>query len=75
MPTAVKSSFTEACAKFCSFDLHPFETVNSHGFQILCQSLLDLAHHNPHRIEAADIIPNPTTISRRVNKLAEGMLN
>jgi len=72
---AEKSSFTEACAKYCSFDLRPFETMNGDGFQILCQSLLDLARNNPHRIEAADIIPDPTTVSRRVKNLAEGMLN
>ena len=72
---AEKSSFIEACAKYCSFDLRPFETVNGHGFEILCQSLLDLAHKNPHRIEAANIIPDPTTVSRRVKNLAERMLN
>ncbi|CAF1031432.1 unnamed protein product [Rotaria sordida] len=67
----LKSVFTETCAKFCAYDLHPYESVRGHGFQILCQSLLDLARQNFHSIEAADIIPDPTTISRRVQKLAE----
>ncbi len=28
LPATVKCAFTEACAKYCSYDLHPFETVN-----------------------------------------------
>jgi hypothetical protein len=75
VPAATKRSFTEACAAFCSYDLRPFETVNGHGFEILCQTLLDIAYNNPCRIEAANIIPDPTTISRRVKSLAEGMRN
>jgi hypothetical protein len=72
---SVKSAFTEASAKFCAFDLRPYESVRGHGFEILCQTLLSLAHQNPHAIEAAAIIPDPTTISRRVQKLAEGISN
>jgi hypothetical protein len=71
----LKSTFTEACAKFCAYDLRSYEAVRGHGFQILCQTLLDLAYKNSHRIEAATIIPDPTTISRRVHKLAEGIPN
>ncbi|CAF1039365.1 unnamed protein product [Rotaria sordida] len=62
----LKSVFTETCAKFCAYDLHPYESVRGHGFQILCQSLLDLARQNFHPIEAADIIPDPMTISHRL---------
>ena len=71
----VKHVFTEACAEFCVYDLRPYESVHGHGFQILCQSLLDLTRRNSHSIEAAAIIPNPTTILRRVQKLAEGISN
>ncbi|CAF4299270.1 unnamed protein product [Rotaria magnacalcarata] len=48
----LKRVFTEACAKFCAYDLH-------------------LAPQISHLIEAAAIIPDPTTISRQVQKLAE----
>lgn len=67
-----KSSFVDALAKFCSFDLRPFEVVTGTGFEIMCQSLLDIAHQNPHLINATDIIPDSTTVSRRVKNLAEG---
>ncbi|CAF3138896.1 unnamed protein product, partial [Rotaria sp. Silwood2] len=66
-----KSAFSEACAKYCAYDLHPFESINGRGFEILCQSLLDLERQNPHPIEATDIIPDPTTVLRRVKRLAQ----
>lgn len=68
-----KRSFIEACAKFCSFDLRPFEIIHGNGFTVLCQSLLDIAYENSCRINASDLIPDPTTISRRVRGLAEGI--
>ncbi|CAF1181524.1 unnamed protein product [Rotaria sordida] len=70
----LKSVFTEACAKFCAYDLRPYESVRGHGFQILCQSLLDLARQNFHPIEAADIIPDPMTISQDRVKLIESLI-
>ncbi|CAF4238185.1 unnamed protein product [Rotaria magnacalcarata] len=69
--TSSKAAFAEACAKFCAYDLRSFETVNGQGFELLCQSLLDIAHKHPHRIQAKSIISDPTTISRKVQKLAE----
>ncbi|CAF3864395.1 unnamed protein product, partial [Rotaria sp. Silwood1] len=71
MFAGAKSAFTEACAKFCAYDLRPFEIVNGYGFEVLCQSILDLAHQHPHLTEARSIISDPTTISRRVKNLAE----
>ncbi|CAF3834344.1 unnamed protein product [Rotaria sordida] len=71
MFAGAKSTFTEACAKFCAYDLRPFEIVNGYGFEVLCQSILDLAHQHPHLTEARSIISDPTTISRRVKNLAE----
>ncbi|CAF4260554.1 unnamed protein product, partial [Rotaria magnacalcarata] len=71
----LKRIFTVACAKCCAYDLRPYESVHGHGFQILCQSLLDVAPQISHLIEAAAIIPDPTTISRQVQKLAESMPN
>ena len=75
VPADVKRLFTEACATFCSYDLRPFEIVNGSGFEVLCQSLLDVAYNASCRIKASNIIPDPTTISRRVKSLAEGMRN
>ena len=71
----VKRAFTEACAAFCSYDLRPFEIVNGNGFGVLCQCLLDIAYNSSCRIKAVDVIPDPTTISRRARSLAEGMGN
>ena len=68
-----KSSFVDALAKFCAFDLRPFEIATGTGFGMMCQTLLDIAHSSTHRINATDIIPDPTTVSRRVKNLAEGM--
>ena len=40
-----------------------FEIVNGNGFDVLCQSLLDIAYDSCCRIKAGDIIPDPTTVS------------
>ncbi|CAF1230277.1 unnamed protein product [Rotaria magnacalcarata] len=69
--TVAKTAFAEACAKFCAYDLRSFETVNGRGFEVLCQSLLDVAHKHSHPIDAKSIISDPTTISRRVHKLVD----
>ena len=41
----------------------PFEIVNGNGFDVLCQSLLDIAYDSSCRIKAGDIILDSTTIS------------
>ena len=72
--SGAKSVFAEACAKFCAYDLRPFEIVNGRGFALLCQTLLNLAHKYPNLVEATCLISEPTTISRKVKCLAEGMV-
>ena len=41
----------------------PVEIVNGNGFDVLCQSLLDIAYDSSCRIKAGDIILDSTTIS------------
>ncbi|CAF1525812.1 unnamed protein product [Didymodactylos carnosus] len=67
----LRRSATEACVKFCSYDMRPFDIMNGHGFQTLCQALLDAGHSQSHRIIALDILPDCTTIARSVNSLAD----
>ncbi|CAF0936785.1 unnamed protein product [Didymodactylos carnosus] len=46
--------------------------ISSTVTETLCQALLDAGHSQSHRIIASDILPDHTTIARRVNSLADG---
>ena len=67
-----KRIFTDACIKFCSTDMRPFEIVNGEGFRNLCQTLLDIGSKSNVPIESRDMIPDSTPISRRTLILADG---
>ncbi|CAF1238449.1 unnamed protein product [Adineta ricciae] len=68
VPFETKRLFADACATFCSYDLRPYEIVNGNGFELLCQSLLDIAYKSSSQIKAKDLICDSTTVSRHVKK-------
>ena len=67
-----KRLVADACARFCAYDMRAFEIVNGRGFQHLCQTLLSVGHEAKERMDASLLLPNPTTVSRRVQSLADG---
>jgi len=54
-----KRSFLDACVKFCSQDMRPFEIVKGEGFKNLCQTLLDLGRRSNINIQCDELIPDP----------------
>ena len=73
IPSDMKRLITDACAKLCCYNLRLYETVLGREFELLCQILLDIRKKITRLIEALEIIPDTTAISRRVHTLAEGM--
>lgn len=68
--TDMKTTFRDACVQMCTGDIRPFNIVQGNHFQSLIQTAIDLgAQHG--RIEAKNLIPDPTTISRNVEKTAK----
>lgn len=67
-----KKRVLNAYVKFCAYDMRSFTFVNGHGFQALGQALLDIGQSSGRQIKISDILPDSTTISRRVQSLAIG---
>uniref|UniRef100_A0A1A8LDQ2 BED-type domain-containing protein n=1 Tax=Nothobranchius pienaari TaxID=704102 RepID=A0A1A8LDQ2_9TELE len=71
-PERMKSEVANKCVNFCCMDIRPFETVAGVGFRELAQELINVgATHG--RISANEVLPNPTTISRRCKIMASEM--
>uniref|UniRef100_A0A1A8EL94 BED-type domain-containing protein n=2 Tax=Nothobranchius korthausae TaxID=1143690 RepID=A0A1A8EL94_9TELE len=71
-PERVKSEVASKCVNFCCMDIRPFETVAGVGFRELAQELINVgATHGC--ISANEVLPNPTTISRRCKMMASEM--
>ena len=64
--TEQKRKVLDACVKFCAYDMRSFNIINGRGFEAIGQALLDMGHSSNHQIKISDILPDPTTISRRV---------
>jgi hypothetical protein len=62
IPLDVKRLVTDACAKMCSYDLRPYEMVSGRGFELLCQTLVDVGRKTTTPIDASAIIPDPIII-------------
>jgi Hermes transposase DNA-binding domain len=69
-----KRVVTEALAQMCAKDIRPFEIVKGAGFESFCQTLLDIGRKTKERIDARFLLPDPTTISRRIHSLADGKI-
>ena len=65
VPLAVKQEITVKCADFACRDLRPFETVAGDGFVALAQAFTSVGVKYG-KVSAKDVIPHPTTVSRRV---------
>lgn len=68
-PERVKSEVTRKCVNFCCMDIRPFETVTGVGFRELAQEFINVGA-TYGRISASDVLPDPTTISRRCKIMA-----
>ena len=65
-----KSSIVEKSVLFCTRDIRPFEAIAGPGFIELAQSLINIgATHGS--VSAAEVLPHPTTVSRRLFSVAE----
>jgi len=72
VPPAVKQEIEEItvkCADFACRDLRPFETVAGDGFVALAQAFISVGVKYC-QVSAKDVIPHPTTVSRRVTDVA-----
>jgi hypothetical protein len=69
-----KRIVTIACAKFCAWDMRPFNCVNGIGFQQLCQALIDTVYtmgmNRSGKPTAESLMPDRTTVSRTIKQLA-----
>lgn len=73
VPLNLKRLIVDACAKMCCYDLRPYEMVTGKGFELLCETLIDVGRLLTSPLDISSLIPDPTTVSRRVQALAEGM--
>ena len=62
----MKDSVVAKCVRFCSIDIRPFYAVQGMGFQELAQEFIRIGHGYGY-VNAGDLIPHPTTISRNVD--------
>jgi hypothetical protein len=70
-----KRSITIACAKFCAFDMRPFNIVKGVGFTSLCEKLIEVGYRfGVGKLgipPAKSLLPDPTNVSRTVSQVAE----
>ena len=69
IPLTVKSHITDKCVEFVCKDIRPFETVSGGGFIALAQSLINVGVKYG-QVSATEVLPHPTTVSRRVSEVA-----
>lgn len=67
-----KRLVSEALAQMCAEDMRPFEIVAGSGFEHFCQILLDIGRKSKDYISISCLLPDPTTVSRRLQVLADG---
>jgi len=72
IPSSVTIEAVNCCIKLCSLDIRPFEAVDGEGFRQLCQFLINTGARYG-KIDAADLMPHPTTVSRNCLKMAESL--
>ncbi len=61
-----KKIFTRKCTLYCAEDLRPMKSLKHNGLLNLLQAAIDLQSSRTTRINARDLVPDPTTISRHL---------
>ena len=69
VPISVKHGITEKCVEFVCKDIRPFEVVAGDGFKSLAQALIAVGVKYG-QVALKDILPHPSTVSRRVDAVA-----
>lgn len=69
VPMQTKEKVTEKCVEFCCKDIRPFRCIEGRGFVELAQQLINVGA-TYGSVAAQDVLPDPTTISRRCHSLA-----
>jgi hypothetical protein len=72
VPLSVKQYVTERCAEFVCTDIRPFETISGDGFIALAQALIGIGVQHG-QVSARDVIPHPTTVSRKIADIATNL--
>ncbi len=57
---------THSFVQFCAIDLRPYHSAKGEGLSNLLQTALDIQHSRGERLNAKDLTPDPSTISRHV---------
>ena len=70
VPKAAKDRVTDKCVEFVCKDIRPFTTVAGDGFVELAQTLINMGVKYG-QLNARDILPHPTTVSRHVSNKAD----
>lgn len=65
-----KDTITRLSVNFVCNDIRPFDAVHGEGFFALAQGLIDVGAR-AGRVDVKQLLPDPTTVSRSVNKYAE----
>ncbi|KAH8404556.1 hypothetical protein KR215_003351, partial [Drosophila sulfurigaster] len=66
-----KTEATKVCADWIVEDCRPFSAVKGTGFMKMVQFFVKLGALYGENVDLEDVIPDPTTISRNVQKAAE----
>lgn len=74
IPSKVANEAIDHCIKFCSLDIRPFEILDGEGFKQLCQFLINTGARYG-QVDAAELLPHPTTVSRNCLKMAATLRN
>ncbi|CAM4554540.1 unnamed protein product [Leuciscus chuanchicus] len=69
IPQQAKQKVTEKCVEFCCKDIRPFRSIEGGGFIELAQQLINVGA-TYGSVAAQDVLPDPTTVSKRCRELA-----
>lgn len=74
IPKKLKDETIEKCVKYCSMDIKPKYSIEGEGFKQLGQFLLDVGAKYG-KIDIADILLHPTTVSRHIETTTKEIRN
>ncbi|KAL4097820.1 hypothetical protein QTP88_022528 [Uroleucon formosanum] len=74
IPKKLKDETIEKCVKYCCMDIKPMYSIEGEGFKQFGQFLLDVGAKYG-KIDIADILPHPTTVSRHIETTTKELRN